>query len=151
MTAASISPLATAKPKASDPGTRRSMQSNRRTDTKPELVLRRALHCRGLRFRKDFPIRLDGLCARPDVVFTRAKVAVFQDGCWWHGCSEHGMRPKRNADFWSQKFDETIERDRRVTAALTNAGWTVIRVWEHEPIADATERIERAVRGTHRL
>jgi DNA mismatch endonuclease, patch repair protein len=137
--------LAAAKPKASNPGTRRSMQSNRRTDTQPELALRRELHRRGLRFRKDLSIRLDDIRARPDVVFTKAKVAVFYDGCWWHGCLEHGMRPKRNAAFWNQKIDETIKRDRRVTAALTDAGWTVIRVWEHEPIADATERIERVV------
>jgi DNA mismatch endonuclease (patch repair protein) len=139
------------KPPASTPGTQKSMRANRRTGTKPELALRKELHCRGLRFRKDFPIRLDGAWARPDIVFTRAKVAVFLDGCWWHGCSEHGMRPRRNAAFWNDKIDETIRRDHRVTAALTDAGWIVIRVWEHEPIADAAKRIERAVRRTHRL
>ena|ERR1700677_203300 len=93
-----------AKPKASDPGTRRSMQGNRRTDTKPEIGLRSELHRRGLRLRKDLQIRPDGLSARPDVVFTKAKIAVFFDGCWWHGCSEHGMRPKRNAAFWNQRL-----------------------------------------------
>jgi DNA mismatch endonuclease, patch repair protein len=70
------------------------MRSNRRADTKPELALRRELHRRGLRFRKDILIRLDQVRARPDVVFTRAKVAVFLDGCWWHDCGEHGMRPE---------------------------------------------------------
>jgi DNA mismatch endonuclease, patch repair protein len=123
------------------------MQSNRRTDTKPELALRRELHRRGLRFRKDFLIRLDGTRARPDVVFTKARVAVFYDGCWWHGCDKHGVRPKRNAAFWNRKIDETIERDRRVSAALTDAGWTVIRVWEHEPIADAADRINGVVQA----
>jgi DNA mismatch endonuclease (patch repair protein) len=140
------SSTAARKPQPSTPGTRTSMRSNRRTDTKPELALRRELHRRGLRFRKDFPVRLDGLLARPDVVFTKPGVAVFLDGCWWHGCPEHGMRPKRNADFWNRKIDETIERDRRVTAALTDASWTVIRVWEHEPIVEAVERIERVIR-----
>jgi DNA mismatch endonuclease (patch repair protein) len=139
------------KPPASTPGTQKSMQSNRRTDTKPEIALRSELHRRGLRFRKDMLIHFDSLSARPDVVFTKAKVAVFYDGCWWHGCSEHGMRPKRNAAFWNQKIDGTIERDRRITAALTDAGWTVIRAWEHEPITEAAERIERAIRRTHRL
>lgn len=140
-----------AKPTASTAGTQKSMRANRRTDTKPELALRSKLHRRGLRFRKDLPIRLSDLSTRPDVVFTKARVAVFHDGCWWHGCSEHGMRTKQNAAFWNQKIDETIERDHRVTTSLTNAGWTVIRVWEHEPIADAAERIERAVRRSHRL
>jgi DNA mismatch endonuclease (patch repair protein) len=92
------------------------------------------------------PIRLDGLCARPDVVFTKAKVAILLDGCWWHGCSEHGMRPKRNAEFWNRKIDATIERDRRVRAALEDAGWTVVQVWEHEPPAEASDRIEQVVR-----
>jgi DNA mismatch endonuclease (patch repair protein) len=142
---------ATVKPPASTPGTRKSMRANRRTDTKPELALRSELHRRGLRFRKDMPIPLDGLRARPDVVFPRAKVAILLDGCWWHGCSEHGMRPKRNAKFWNHKLDETIERDRRVRAALADAGWTVIQVWEHEPIEDATERIECVVRESYQI
>lgn len=123
------------------------MRSNRRTDTKPELALRRELHRRGLRFRKDLQIRLDQVRARPDVAFTKAKVAVFLDGCWWHGCGEHGMRPKRNAEFWSRKFDETRERDRRVGSALQDAGWVVVRVWEHEPPADAATRIASLVRS----
>lgn len=127
------------------------MQSNRRTNTKPEIALRSMLHGRGLRFRKDMQIRCVDLSVRPDVVFTKAKVVVFQDGCWWHGCSEHGMRPKRNAAFWNQKIDETIKRDQRVTAALTDCGWIVIRVWEHEPIASAAERIEQAVRTAGRI
>jgi DNA mismatch endonuclease (patch repair protein) len=123
------------------------MRSNRRVDTKPELALRRELHQRGLRFRKDLQIRAGDIRARPDIVFTRMKLAVFHDGCWWHGCSEHGMRPKRNAEYWNRKFDETIERDRRVNQALRDAGWTVIRVWEHEPLTEATDRIETAVRS----
>jgi DNA mismatch endonuclease (patch repair protein) len=134
-------------PPASTPGTRRSMRSNRRVDTKPELALRRELHRRGLRFRKDFLIRLQEVRARPDVVFTKAKVAVFLDGCWWHGCSEHGMRPKRNAEFWSRKFDQTRDRDRLVSATLQEAGWVVVRVWEHEPPADAAARIGVLVRS----
>jgi DNA mismatch endonuclease (patch repair protein) len=140
---------AVAKPEASSPGTRRAMQSNRRTDTKLELAVRRELHHRGLRFRKDLAIHLLGLRVRPDVVFTKARVAVMIDGCWWHGCSEHHTYPKRNAAFWRHKIETTIERDRRVTASLAEAGWTVIRVWEHEPVSEAAERIELAVRTAY--
>jgi DNA mismatch endonuclease (patch repair protein) len=135
------------KPPPSSPGTRRSMQSNRRVDTTPELALRSELHRRGLRFRKDFPIGLHKIRARPDIAFIGPKLAVFHDGCWWHGCPQHGMRPKRNADFWSRKFEETRQRDQRVDLALQEAGWTVIRVWEHEPVAFAGEQIEQVVRS----
>lgn len=117
---------------AVDPVRSRNMAAVRRTDTKPELALRSALHRDGLRFRKDFPIRLDGARARPDIVFTRARIAVFVDGCFWHSCPQHGTRPATNTDYWNPKLERNAARDRRNTEALTSAGWTVIRIWEHD-------------------
>src|SRR4051794_11029082 len=108
------------------------MSRNRRRDTGPERALRRLLHAQGLRFRVDFPVRLDGLTVRPDVVFPRWQVAVFVDGCFWHGCPEHGNVPTRNAEYWIPKLQRNVDRDRRSNAALRSAGWQVVRVWEHE-------------------
>ncbi|MGH2771299.1 MAG: very short patch repair endonuclease [Actinomycetota bacterium] len=133
------------RPIATTPGTRRSMRSNCRVDTRPEVALRRVLHATGLRFRKDLRIVLNGTNVRPDVVFTRVKVAIFLDGCWWHRCPEHGMQPKRNAEFWARKFDENVFRDRRADAALMTANWAVIRVWEHEDLDLAAQRIVAVV------
>lgn len=121
-------------------------KGNRRTDTKPERRIRSALHARGLRFRKDFLLRCEAVKVRPDIVFTRARVVVFVDGCFWHGCPEHQQVPKRNRDYWVPKFRKNAERDRRVDAALTSEGWHVIRTWEHEAAQEAADRIEAAVR-----
>ena len=133
---------------ASTPGSRSSMRGNTRRDTKPEVALRKALHARGMRFRKDFRIDLDGTRFRPDVVFTRAKVAVFVDGCFWHSCPMHGTTPKRNADYWIPKLARNVTRDRAQDAALEGSGWTSVRIWEHEDPATAAERVARALR-TH--
>jgi DNA mismatch endonuclease (patch repair protein) len=124
------------------------MAAIRRRDTKPERVIRSLLHARGLRFRVDFPIRLDGLRPiRPDIVFSRAQVAVFCDGCFWHGCPEHGQRPGvRNGHYWAPKIAGNRERDARHTDALEAAGWVVLRYWEHEVPADVAAVIERMVR-----
>jgi DNA mismatch endonuclease (patch repair protein) len=109
------------------------MAGNRRRDSKPELRLRSALHGAGFRFRVDLPIRVANLRPiRPDVVFTRSRVAVFVDGCFWHGCPEHGRRPQTNATYWAAKIEINEARDRQQTDALERAGWTVVRVWEHE-------------------
>ena len=123
------------------------MQANRRRDTGPELALRRRLHAAGLRYRVDHPLVLDGRRVRPDVVFARAKVAVFVDGCWWHGCPLHGARPRANREFWETKFVRNIERDRANDRVLTSAGWTVLRYWEHEDPAVAAEDVLDHVRG----
>lgn len=123
------------------------MSSNHRTDTRFELAVRSELHRRGLRFRKDLPIHAGDVGTRPDIVFPRALVAVMLDGCFWHGCSEHRSLPKRNAVFWQEKIRHTIQRDQRVERALTDAGWRVLRIWEHESISDAADCIELAVRG----
>jgi DNA mismatch endonuclease, patch repair protein len=87
-----------------------------------------------------------GQRVRPDVVFTRSRVAVFVDGCFWHGCPEHGETPVANREFWEAKIAGTRERDHRQTAALEDAGWTVVRLWEHEPLDEALARIVAAVK-----
>ncbi len=131
-------------PPASSPAARATMQANRRRDTAPELALRRELHRRGLRYRVDHA-PVPGLRCRADVVFTRARVAVFVDGCFWHRCPDHGNTPRANHQWWDSKLAANVERDRAADAALRARGWSVIRIWEHEPPEDAAERIERLV------
>ena len=122
------------------------MLGNKRADTKPEKALRSALHAAGYRFRKDYRLDLDGVKPRPDIVFTRAKVAVFVDGCYWHCCPEHGTQPKANADYWAPKLARNVERDREHDKALHEAGWTVVRLWEHVPLAQAVETVTAAIK-----
>src|SRR4051794_24303222 len=111
------------------------MRANRRRDTGPERAVRSAIHARGLRYRVDAPIRVDGhpRAIRPDGVFPRQRIALFIDGCWWHGCPEHGSRAVTNASYWATKIANNRERDARLTHVLEAAGWQVVRVWEHEP------------------
>lgn len=136
-------------PAASSPAARTVMQRNRRRDSTPELAIRRELHRRGLRFRVDFPIRCGGgRPIRPDIVFTRSRVAVFVDGCFWHGCSSHGKPPKSNAGYWSAKIALNQDRDARQREALESAGWVVLRLWEHEPTDAAASAIEAAILAT---
>jgi DNA mismatch endonuclease (patch repair protein) len=119
------------------------MAAVRRGDTKPELHLRRALHATGYRFRKDLPIRVGGRLVRPDIVFTRRRVVIFVDGCFWHGCPTHGQIPVSNVRFWTEKLSSNIERDRVQDRLLNEAGWTVVRIWEHMPVEDAlTEAVK---------
>lgn len=125
------------------------MKANRRVDTKPERVIRSLLHARGLRFRKDYPVEVGGLRVRPDIVFTRARVAVFIDGCFWHHCPEHGETPVANRAFWEQKFARNQARDRRVDHALREDDWIVLRLWEHEAPEAVADEI-RSVVGERR-
>jgi DNA mismatch endonuclease, patch repair protein len=114
------------------------MRRNLRSGTRPEVLVRSELHRRGLRFRKDLPLRLSDRVVRPDIVFTRARLAVFIDGCFWHACPIHGNQPRANTDYWGPKLARNVARDRAVDAALAAAGWQVLRVWEHEdPVASA--------------
>jgi DNA mismatch endonuclease (patch repair protein) len=123
-----------------------NMKANRRTDTKPELALRRALHGKGYRYRKDLRLDLaDGVRVRPDIVFTARRVAVFVDGCFWHCCPEHGSQPAANTWYWEPKLRRNVERDRAADAALDQAGWTVIRLWEHESLDAAIGAVVAAV------
>ncbi len=122
------------------------MRAIRRTDTKPEVALRRALHHQGYRFRKDYRLDLaDGKRVRPDIVFTAKHVAVFVDGCFWHACPEHGGKPAANAWYWEPKLRRNVERDRASDAALQAAGWDVVRIWEHEPLEAAVTTVLAAL------
>ena len=121
------------------------MSNTGQRDTPAEMKIRRRLHAMGLRYRVDIPV-LKRLRRRPDIVFTKARVAVFVDGCFWHGCPEHGTWPKRNAEFWRDKIETNRRRDRDTNERLEAAGWKVIRVWEHEDPEEAAERIASAVR-----
>jgi DNA mismatch endonuclease, patch repair protein len=115
-----------------------NMRANRRTDTKPEMALRRALHRQGYRYRKDYRLDLaGGTRVRPDIAFTARHVAVFVDGCFWHACPEHGTKPANNVWYWEPKLRRNVERDRAADAALAAAGWEVVRIWEHEPLEAA--------------
>lgn len=113
------------------------MSRQRHRDTAPELALRRALHAIGLRYR----VHPAGLPGRPDVVLTRAQIAVFVDGCFWHRCPEHAVAPKANADWWREKLARNVERDREADRQLQQLGWVIIRVWEHEQPERAAERV----------
>lgn len=126
------------------------MVSNRSTDTGPEIEIRSQLHRAGARFRKHRAIKLDGLRVRPDLVFVGPRIAVFVDGCFWHRCPLHGTDPVRNGDFWRRKLDRNVERDRTVDAALVDADWRVIRLWEHVPPLDAAGEVLMALEESRR-
>jgi DNA mismatch endonuclease (patch repair protein) len=130
---------------ASSPAVRNVMRANRNKNTKPEILLRSSLHAMGLRYRVAYrPVA--GLRRTADIVFTKARVAVFIDGCFWHGCPDHYRPSTRNSEFWSAKIEGNRARDIETTALLSSAGWTVIRVWEHEAINSAAQRVRDAVR-----
>ena len=124
------------------------MVANRGRDTRPELAVRSLLHGMGLRYRLGLRLSVGDVRVRPDITFTRRRVAVFVDGCFWHGCPEHQRKPRSNVDYWKPKLDANVARDRRVDAALLAAGWRVVRVWEHEDPADAAARIHAIVTST---
>lgn len=133
------------KPFASSEAVARKMSRLARKDTGPELALRRELHGRGLRYfvhRRPLP----GLRREADIVFPRVKVAVFVDGCFWHGCSEHGNRRYRtNAWYWPEKIQRNRERDRDTDKQLRRAGWTPVRIWEHVPAPEGARTVEQAL------
>jgi len=122
------------------------MRGNRSKNTTPEMKLRSLLHRRGLRYRVDAP-PISGTRRRADVVFPAERVAVFVDGCFWHGCSEHYRRSTKNTAFWEKKLTTNRSRDAQTNETLAAAGWTVILVWEHEDMSEAADRIEAAVRS----
>ncbi|QKW16945.1 very short patch repair endonuclease [Verrucosispora sp. NA02020] len=123
----------------------RAMRSNRSANTKPELALRQELFRRGLRYRVGYRISLLERAVRPDIVFTRRKVAVFVDGCFWHGCPIHCRMPSDPSGYWHQKIDRNRKRDLAVDEMLRAAGWTIFRVWEHEPANEAAGAIHAAL------
>src|SRR5215469_16978896 len=121
------------------------MQRMPRSSTGPEILIRKELHRRGLRFR--IGNRL--LPGRPDIIFTAARIAVFVDGCFWHSCPDHGILPKNNRDWWREKLARNVERDSEKDAQLEEMGWTVVHVWEHEPPSAAADTIEQLWRAAH--
>lgn len=126
------------------------MRSNRRRDTKPELAVRKLLHARGLRYNVDVPLDFDRR-RRADIVFPAAKLAVFIDGCFWHGCPEHYTVPARNAEFWAAKRTGNTARDAETSERLRAAGWTVRRYWEHQPPETVADDVESAYRRLRRI
>jgi DNA mismatch endonuclease (patch repair protein) len=131
-------------PKAAAPATRLRMSRTRQRDNALELSLRSALHRRGLRFRLHRRI-LQGSTRTADIVFPRERLAIFMDGCFWHGCPVHGSWPKRNADWWRNKIEANRLRDRDTDARLAAGGWDVLRIWEHEKLEEAAERVKAAL------
>lgn len=125
---------------------RATMVANRSKHTAPELAVRSILHRKGLRYT---------VCVRPepsvrrtaDIVFTRRRIAVFIDGCYWHGCPTHFVMPKSNVEYWKAKIQTNRARDAQTTTALTSAGWIVLRFWEHDDPGDVANAIEAAVRA----
>lgn len=120
------------------------MQANRGRDTRPERELRSRLHAAGLRFRKHHR-PLPGLRCEADVVFTRWRVAVFVDGCFWHGCPLHATWPVAHREFWETKLRRNRSRDEGHTLALSDAGWLVVRLWEHQPLDEMFEQVVGAL------
>lgn len=130
--------------KPSSPEASARLARVRQKDTATELRLRRTLHARGLRYRLHVP-----LLKKPrrvaDIVFRRRKLAIFVDGCFWHGCPQHGTSSKSNAEFWRDKIETNKKRGLDTNKRLTEAGWRVLRVWEHEDAEDAANRIMEAL------
>lgn len=123
------------------------MQRQRRTGTGPEMALRKVVWARGLRYRVNAQLPLNSVRRRADLLFPKTRVAVFVDGCFWHGCPLHGTLPKANASWWQEKLESNTARDRDTDRLLEEVGWRVVRVWEHETVETAADRIQHEVRG----
>jgi len=128
---------------ASSTAVRRNMQANRGRDTTPELAVRSLLHARGLRYRVNVPLAFDRR-RRADIIFTRVRLAVFIDGCYWHGCPQHFQLPKTNTSFWQAKIAGNQARDAETDAALRAGGWSVLRFWEHEHPEQVVDAVIRS-------
>ena len=115
------------------------MLAQRRRDTALELAFRRALFAAGLRYRVDH--RIAPLRRRADIAFTRWRVAVFLDGCFWHSCPLHATMPKANREWWREKLQANVTRDRHTDDVLAGQGWRVVRIWEHDNVPDGAGRI----------
>lgn len=130
-------------PRPSTAAVSTAMLANTWRDTKPEVALRSILHRRGRRFQKRKTIQLDGRrWTQPDIVFSRSRLAVYIDGCFWHRCPEHGTEPRSNTAYWGPKLDRNVARDRDTEAQLHDRGWNVLRAWEHEDPITVADRVE---------
>jgi DNA mismatch endonuclease (patch repair protein) len=135
-----MSSIRSRAPKASSGVVRKVMQAVRRRDTTPEIVIRRGLFEVGLRYRvNSHPVPT--LPIKADVIFPRARVAVFVDGCFWHGCPRHFRLPRANTSWWKEKVEDNVRRDRRNTKLLKRSGWRVVRIWEHEVTSGAVSKM----------
>ncbi len=135
---------------ASTPAVRERMQRQRTRDTTPELAVRRILHAAGFRYRVDFP-PLRGLRRRADLVFGPARVALFIDGCFWHGCPEHSSSPTNaNSEYWLEKIRRNRERDHDTDMMLECEGWVSLRAWEHEDPAEVAQAVMKVVSARRR-
>ncbi|MGW4383655.1 very short patch repair endonuclease [Kitasatospora sp. NPDC004531] len=133
-------------PTASSPSVAARMSRQSSRDTAQELAVRRLLYASGLRYRVN--ARVPGMPRRTvDILFLGPRVAVFLDGCFWHGCPEHTTSPKANAEWWRTKLDRNITRDRETTDHLTAEGWTVLRFWEHQPPEEVARTVHDLVRA----
>lgn len=142
--------MAERPPPASSENARRTMLANRRKDTAPELAIRKRLHAAGFRYRVDYPAEPGDRRRRADIVFTRARLVVFIDGCFWHGCPEHYSEPKSNVEYWRPKIARNVQRDAESTVRLEAAGWQVLRFWAHEDPDEVVERIISTMRPQRR-
>lgn len=120
------------------------MSRQRRRDTSPEILIRKALFARGLRFRVNYPVPGKGR-RTIDIAFTKRKTAVFVDGCFWHGCPIHGTKPQANAKWWSAKLNSNQLRDADTSRWLADQGWLVLRFWEHDDPGDVVSVVEKAL------
>ena len=118
------------------------MQSNKGADTKPELIVRSALHAKGHRYHVNYR-PLSDKRRSVDIAFPATRLAVFIDGCFWHGCPAHGTMPATNSRYWSAKIARNRERDLETAILLERAGWRSLRLWEHEPVSVCVDAIER--------
>ncbi|MBM9459920.1 very short patch repair endonuclease [Nocardioides sp. zg-536] len=120
------------------------MQGNRSRDTSPELAVRRHLHAAGLRYRVDYRPE-PSLRRTADIVFPKRRIAIFIDDCYWHSCPQHATSAKSNAAYWSKKLAENVARDTETTERLRDAGWLVLRFWEHQDPREVTAAVVAAV------
>ena len=128
----------------SSPGSSRRLALVRQKGTDVEIALRRVLFQRGLRYRVNFEV-LKKPRRVADIAFPGLHVAVFVDGCFWHGCPEHGTWPKQNAEFWRHKIEANRLRDGDTNARLHDIGWSVLRFWGHESPIKAAQKVARLV------
>lgn len=134
------------RPPASSTRVTAQMKVQRRRDTLPEVLVRRALFARGARYRVNYPV--PGNRRRTiDIAFTRSKIAVFIDGCFWHGCPDHGTSPRANGEWWTSKIAANSARDLETTHNLIEQGWLVLRFWEHDEPSKVADSVLGEVRG----
>lgn len=136
----------TRRPLPSSDAALQRMQRQQSAHTKPEIELRRLLHAAGLRYRVNARLPLPDVRRTADLVFPRARVAIFVDGCFWHGCPVHRTWPRANGSWWEVKLEQNVRRDRDTDRRLSEAGWVVLRIWEHEDAAEAAQRVKNCLK-----